>query len=92
MSILFAGIIAAIAFIFLLMKFDLKKVLGYDAIIDIGFSGMMMFVLAGTFSGMMSALIGGAVLSMFLFFARRMIGYKRLYLEHGRLRWKEHGS
>ena len=89
MSIMYAGVIAAMAMIFLLLKLDLKKVLGYDVLVDIIFTALLCYMLAGTFSGMMSALLGGAVLSIFLFAVKKFIGYKQLVIQDKRLVWKE---
>ena len=83
-----AGIIAAIAMIFLFFKLDIRKVLGYDAFIDIAFTTLLAYLFAGTFSGMVAALIGGALLSVFLLIAKKVLGYKRLVFENRRLIWK----
>ena len=78
MDIIWAGIIAAIAMIFLMLKLDIKKICGYDVLVDIAFTGLLAWMLAGTYSGMMAALIGGAIVSIFLFTMKKMNGYKKL--------------
>lgn len=78
MDILWAGIIAAIAMIFLMLKLDIRKVCGYDIIVDVAFTGLLAWMLAGTYSGMMAALIGGAIVSIFLFVMKHTNGYMRL--------------
>lgn len=87
MDILFAGVIAAIAMIFLLLKLDITKVCGYDIIFDIVFTALLAYLLAGTYSGMMAALIGGAIVSIFLYVMKHTYGYKRLRYKDRRLVW-----
>ncbi len=88
MDIIYAGLIAAVAMIFLFFKLGIRKVLGYDAIVDIAFTGLLAWMLAGTFSGMMTALIGGAVLSIFLLITKKFLGYERLVWKDHCLQWK----
>lgn len=90
MDILYAGIIAAAAMILLFFKIGIRKVLGYDVFVDVAFTSLLAWMLAGTFSGMMSALIGGAVLSVFLFVAKKFLGYERLAWRDKRLMWRYH--
>lgn len=87
MDISAAGIIAAIAMIALLLKMDMRKVLGYDVFIDIAFTALLAWMLAGTFSGMMSALLGGAILSIYLTVSKKVLGCKKLRWVNGRPRW-----
>jgi hypothetical protein len=78
MDILYAGVIAAVAMIFLMLKLDIKKICGYDILVDITFTGLLAWMLAGTYSGMMAALIGGAIVSIFLFITKKVNGYSKL--------------
>jgi len=41
-----------------------------------------MYIMQGTYSGMMSALIAGGIISLILFVMRRMFGYKKLTIRH----------
>lgn len=88
MSIIYAGVIASVAMIFLLFKLDIRKALGYDALVDILFTGLLAWMLAGTFSGMMAALLGGAILSVFLFITKKFLGYKVLVWKARKLQWE----
>jgi hypothetical protein len=92
MSILLTGFIAAIAMIFLMLKMDLRKLCGYDVLVDIGFTGLLAWMLAGTYSGMMSALVGGAIVSVFLYFTKRQLGYKRLAVVNHKLTWRTYNG
>ena len=55
-----AGVFAGLAILFLLAKFDFKKVLWLDVPIDILSTLLLVVMFAGTFAGMMAAVIGGA--------------------------------
>lgn len=55
-----AGVFSAFAIIFLLAKFDFGKVLWLDIPIDIASTALLVAMFAGTFAGMMAAVIGGA--------------------------------
>ena len=78
MDVYVAGVVAAVAMIFLLLKLDLQKVAGYDLPIDIAFTSGLAYLLGGTYSGMMAALLGGAIVSVFLWLTRQQVGAKRL--------------
>lgn len=88
MDIIWAGIISAIAMIFLLMKLDIRKVCGYDIFIDVFFTFLLAYMFSGTYSGMMAAIIGGAVLSIFLFIMKKQFGYMRLVRNRYKLEWR----
>jgi len=89
-GIIFAGIIAAISMIFLLLKLDIRKVCGYDIYVDIGFTFLLAWMLAGTFTGMMAALLGGCLVSIFLYIMKRSVGYKKLTFNHFKLHWRHY--
>ena len=74
---IFAGICSALAIIFLLLKLNIKKLLYFDVAIDATSSLFLMFVFFGSFAGMMAAVIGGAIISITLWFMKRSIGYSK---------------
>jgi len=74
---LMTGLIASAAIIFLLLKFNIRRVLNYEILIDIGVTVLLIIIFAGTFAGMMTGLMAGAVISVFLYVARRTIGYEK---------------
>ena len=74
---LITGLIAACAFIFLLLKFNFRRVLQHDIAIDIGVTVLLCMLFAGTFAGMMTGLMAGCVISIFLFFSKKFMGYER---------------
>tara|TARA_Y100001937_G_C7108956_1_gene326551 strand:+ start:1387 stop:1671 length:285 start_codon:yes stop_codon:yes gene_type:complete len=75
-----AGIIAASGMLFLLFKFGVRKVITYDIFFDVLITFFLMIVLAGTFSGMMAALLGGLIVSIVLFVMKRTMRHEKLQL------------
>jgi hypothetical protein len=73
-----AGLIAAIAIIFLLLKFNLKRIAKYDIVLDIAITFFLIWIFAGTFAGMMAGLFAGALISVFLYVAKRAIPREEL--------------
>ena len=72
-----AGIFSALAILFLLAKFDFKKVLWLDIPIDIASTVLLVAMFAGTFAGMMAAVIGGCIISVTLYTVKKLKGYKK---------------
>ena len=59
-----AGTIAAIGIIFLLLKFNLKRVVKFDIALDVIITFFFVWIFLGTFSGMMAGLMAGAIVSV----------------------------
>jgi hypothetical protein len=72
------GLIAAAAILFLLLKFNLKRILKHEILIDIGVTFFLIWIFAGTFAGMMAGLMAGAIISIFLYVARRVLPEEKL--------------
>lgn len=72
-----AGVFSALAILFLLAKFDMKKVLWLDIPIDIASTILLVVMFAGTFAGMMAAVIGGCIISVTLYTLKKLNGYKK---------------
>ena len=92
-----AGIISALGLLFLLFKFGIRRVISFDIPIDIGFTALLMFVFAGTFGGMMAAMLGGLIISITLFVMKLTMTREELVLvkvkafPYRKLRWVEVG-
>ena len=84
-----AGVFSAFAITFLLAKFDFKKVLWLDIPIDIASTILLIAMFAGTFAGMMAAVIGGCIISSFLWAAKRIKGYKKPKWSRFGYKWVE---
>jgi membrane protein CcdC involved in cytochrome C biogenesis len=64
---LIAGTLSAAGILFLVFKFGVRRVIAFDIPIDIVSTGFLMFMFAGTFSGMLTAMIAGLIISITLF-------------------------
>lgn len=89
--------ITVLCFVILLMKLrrnTLKKLLGFDIYLDVMATFAMMYLFAGTYSGMMVAMFGGFLFSVSLIGLKKIIGYMKLeYVNDDKhlfptLRWK----
>jgi len=66
-----AGIISAVGLLFIVFKFGVRRVLSFDIPVDIAVTALLMYTLAGTYSGMMAALLGGLIVSVVLFIMKQ---------------------
>jgi len=91
-----AGLITVLAVLVITMKLNkdtLQKILGYDIVIDILVTLGLTWLLAGTYSGMMAAIVGGLLFSIALYFIKHSVGYQRLTRHtcqscgHSQIRW-----
>lgn len=73
-----AGLIAALAMIFLLIKFNLKRIAKYDILLDVIITFFFIWIFAGTFAGMMAGLFAGALISIFLWAVKRTVPREEL--------------
>lgn len=72
------GIIAACGILFLLLKFNLRRILRHDILIDVAVTFFLIWIFAGTFAGMMAGLLAGAIISVFLYIAKRVVPQEKL--------------
>jgi|TARA_B110000438_G_C15455413_1_gene496448 hypothetical protein len=90
-----AGTISALGLLFLLFKFGIRRVISFDIPVDIGFTALLMFLFAGTFGGMMAAMVGGLIISVTLFVMKHTMHREELtWVEtktfpYRKLRWVE---
>ena len=72
-EIFLMAISAAMGMIFLILKFGtLRRVLAFDIGIDIGVTALLMWSMAGTYSGIMVAIMAGGMLSATLYVLKKM--------------------
>lgn len=76
-----AGLLSALGLLFLIFKFGIRRVVSYDIPIDVAVTGFLMWAFAGTYSGMMAAMIGGLVVSIVLYVLKRTIVREVLVFE-----------
>jgi hypothetical protein len=90
-----AGAISALGLLFLLFKFGIRRVISFDIPVDIGFTALLMFLFAGTFGGMMAAMVGGLIISVTLFAMKstmtreELVWVKTKAFPYRKLRWVE---
>lgn len=82
-----AGVASAIGILFLLFKLDIRKVLAFDIFVDIGASVLLIVMFAGTFAGMMAAVIAGAIISIALYCMKKLMGCKKPQRNGFRWQW-----
>lgn len=73
-----AGLLTACAFLILFYKLGIRRVLNHDILVDIAVTFFLMWVFAGTFAGMMAAIIGGLFVSIVLVVLKRMTPREKL--------------
>jgi membrane protein CcdC involved in cytochrome C biogenesis len=77
---IFAGILSALGLLFLIFKFGIRRIITYDIPIDIAVTGFLMYVFAGTYSGMIAAMVGGLIVSVVLYTLKRTMRREELQL------------
>ena len=85
-----AGLIAATGLLFLVMKLGIRKIIKYDIILDVLITAVLMYSLAGTYSGMMAALLGGLFVSVILFVLKKTITREELRVGTDYIRVNKH--
>tara|TARA_X000001036_G_C20555266_1_gene756085 strand:+ start:380 stop:697 length:318 start_codon:yes stop_codon:yes gene_type:complete len=74
---LLAGLIGAAGMLFLCFKFGVRKIISYDIFFDIAITAVLMYSLAGTYSGMMAALVGGLTVSVILYTMKKTMHHEK---------------
>jgi len=85
MSITIISGLCALAFIIIMHKLGIRKFTGYSVITDIFISGGLTILFIGTFAGMVTALIAGIFVSLYLVLAKYFFGAEKFSLLKG---WK----
>jgi len=77
---IFTGLLSAAGLLFLIFKFGVRRIITYDIPIDIAVTALLMYLFAGTYSGMIAAMVGGLVVSITLFIMKRTMYHESLTL------------
>ena len=75
---IFAGLLSAAGLLFLIFKFGVRRVIAYDIPIDITVTAFLIYAFAGTYSGMLAAMVGGLIVSITLFVMKRTMRREEL--------------
>lgn len=81
LEMIIIGLISAFSLFAILLiagKTTLRRILGFGVTIDIILSGALIFMFAGTFSGMVAALAGGLFISAVLRTTALIVGTEKL--------------
>ena len=85
------AVVASFAVIFLMWKLGdpwFQRALGFEVLIDGAFTFHMFSLFGFTFSGLITAILGGFCFSVMLRVARNFFGYEALRIDGRRLFWK----
>ena len=80
---------------YLIFKFGVRRAISFDIPLDVACTGLLMFLFAGTFGGMMAAMVGGLVVSITLLVMKRTMTREELMFvktktfQYRSLRWVE---
>lgn len=85
---LLISIASAAALFILMVKLNIRRVLGYDAAVDVISTLMLVGMFSGTATGTAAAMFAGVLLSLLLLIAKSLLGYERLERDGNRLRWR----
>ena len=77
---IFAGLLSALGLLFLIFKFGVRRIIAYDIPIDITVTAFLMYAFAGTYSGMLAAMVGGLIVSITLYVMKRTMRREELKL------------
>lgn len=75
------GLLTALAILILIMKMKgdtTRKLLGFDIYLDLLVTTIMVIAFAGSYAGMMAAIVGGLTFSLALIALKKIMGYKKL--------------
>lgn len=74
------AVLTAIGIIWILCRFNLKRIAGYATIIDIGLFALLAWIFMGTYAGMITGIIAGVFVSAFLTTIKKIVGAERIKL------------
>lgn len=77
MEMIIIGLVSGLGILLMLLKLDFPKVLGFDLVVDIGATLLLMVAYAGTLGGMIAAMVGGLQISVVLLLAKKLMGYMK---------------
>lgn len=85
-----AGVMCAATLLTAMRFMDLKKLLGYSALVDVAFTILMFMMFMGTFSGIVAGAFGGLFMTLALYVLKDLLGYKRIQRRGCKLVWVEY--
>jgi len=83
MDMLLQGLIAAGTVLYLLSYFNLRRIFAHAFIVDLACTALLVYAFSGSYAGMMTGVIAGMTLSMFLRVGRKLLGIERMTFVRG---------
>lgn len=77
MDMITQGFIAAVTLIWILSYFNLRRVFNYAMLVDVSCTALLIFMFSGSYAGMMTGVIGGMLISLFLRGGRKVAGSEK---------------
>lgn len=87
MMLIFAGVAMSLTFFAMMGRINMRRFLGYATYIDIGFTIIMFWLFAHTFSGAVAGAVAGLCMAIGLSVLRKIMGYERLQRRRFKLVW-----
>lgn len=84
MDMLEQGFIAALTVVYLMSYMPMRRIFGYAFIVDVVITSGFIWMFAGSYAGMMTGVIAGLMVSMFLRLGGWMFGRERLALRRAK--------
>ena len=75
-----AAVLTFFAFMLVMFRFGIRKIAGYATVFDVSVTVLLMWLFTGTYAGMMTGIIAGGLISLFLNLIRKTVGVERLRL------------
>ena len=79
-----AGLLTAIGVIWILSRMNLKRIAGYALFWDVSLTAGLTFLFIGTYAGMVTGMLAGLIISVFLTGVRKTVGAERITLARKR--------
>lgn len=77
MEFILYALVTALGLLILLFKLGIRRVAYFDVLIDVFFTVSLVFVLDGSFAGLMTAAFAGVFFSLSLWLAKQYFGTER---------------
>ena len=78
MLALLIGVLSALAILIVMMRINLRRFMGFPATLDALVVLLLIFMLHGSYVGMVAAVVGGIAFSAMITLIRRLYGYEEL--------------
>lgn len=69
------GLVSGFAILFVMLKLDFWKLLGFDVYVDVACTALFMALFIGTYGGMVAAMVAGLQVSIVLWATKKLLGY-----------------